>query len=430
MPFPALVKPTLLGALCILLGAFSGQAQPPAPGKCSERPRVIQGRLFVDNQRWCVESVVDAPQIEPLAFTALEVAPDGTLYATRPLTGQVMAVRDTDGDGLPDAMTVFADGLTLPNGLAYHHGDLYVAGGANIYRISTDGAVTRIADDLPSGGGFWTGGLAVGEDDRLYVAIGAPCENCEFDDRQRGAILGMALNGDDRQTVATGFRQPADLAFYRGQLWTLDSAPRTAKSGAFDELNRVEQGGFYGFPYCLGSDAPNIPSDEFDCAQSIPPRLLFGTGANPVSLAAYPYATLPGTQDTLIVALGGEPAQIDFVGYKAVMVSFDENSQPLGVTLLLPYRYESLKQAFEPYDGAGYFSLHIVTLSEQGWGIYPQQPLAVAVSPRGWIYLSLTGGEIVALRPAHQLPADPDRYPLWTPMNPDYQPQNKEAQGD
>ena len=93
MSVTALLKRQTLAALCILLGGFPfvGQAQQAELGKCSLRPAVVQGALFVDNQRWCVENVVDDPQMEPLAFTALAAAPDGTLYATRPLTGQVMA---------------------------------------------------------------------------------------------------------------------------------------------------------------------------------------------------------------------------------------------------------------------------------------------------------------------------------------------------
>ena len=59
-----------------------------------------------------------------------------------------------------------------------------------------------IVDDLPSGTGFWTGGLAIGSGGRLYVAVGAPCGNCEFDERERGAILSMNLDGE----------RPADLS--------------------------------------------------------------------------------------------------------------------------------------------------------------------------------------------------------------------------
>lgn len=398
-------------------------AQQPELGKCTERPRVISGALFVDYLRWCVETVVDDPDIEPLSFTALETAPDGSLFATRPLTGQVMIITESDGDGLPDTMSVFAEGLILPNGLAYHDGYLYVAGGPNIHRINEDGLVELIAFDLPSGAGFPAGGLVVGNDKRLYLAIGAPCDNCEFSQPERGVILSMALDGSDRQVVASGFRRPADVEIFRGQLWTLDSAPFAKQSLALDELNLVKQGNWYGFPYCLGDDHVNIPSGSIDCSSSTPPTVQFGVGARPSSLAAYPYDLLPGAADTLIVVLSGEPSQVDFVGYKVVMLNFDENDQVLGATILLPFRIESNRQAFTPYDSEGFFWRQYITLSELGWGIYPQQPLAVAVNAKGWIYISLTGGQIVALRPANETPPWDNFYPIWTPMHPDYDPE-------
>lgn len=407
-------------------------AQQPELGDCVERSTVIQDGLYVDNLRWCVEGIVDDPTIEPMAFTALEVAPDGTLYATRPLAGKVMIIRDTNDDLFPDAMETFAEGLTLPNGLTYHDDLLYVAGGANLYTIDASGTVTTMVDDLPAGSGFWTGGITIGDDDRLYISIGAPCENCDYDDPQRGAILSMALDGSDRQTVATGFRNPADVEFYRGDLWTLDTSPREYDNHALDELNLVEAGGWYGFPKCLGNDTLNEDIESPTCDDVIQPRLIFGSNATPRSLASFPYDVLPGTKDTLIVVLAGEPTQVDFNGYKVVMVNFDEENKPLGLTLLIPFRKASQRQAFEEYDPIGYRARHIVSLSEQGWGIYPQQPLAVAVSPQGWIYLSITGGEIIALRPVHET-ARPynELYPPWVPMHPDYMPkQNTEAQGD
>ncbi len=399
-------------------------AQQPELGDCTQRPTVIQDVLYVDHLRWCVEGIVDDPSIEPMAFTALEVATDGTLYATRPLSGQVMAIRDTDDDFFPDTMETFATGLTLPNGLAFHDGNLYVSGGANIYQIDQSGTVSTLVDDLPTGTGFWTGGITVGDDNRLYLTIGAPCENCEFDTSERGLILSMALDGSDRQTIATGFRNPADVEFYRGELWTVDTSPRGYDSGAFDELNLIQSDGWYGFPYCLGNDTVNIPSDDINCEDNVYPRLLFGSSATPRSLAAYPYATLPGTEDTLIIVLSGEPTQVDFNGYKIVMVNFDDNNNPLGLTLLMPFRKDSNRQAFEPYTENGYRARHIVTLSEQGWGLYPQQPLAVTVNSRGWIYISITGGKIVALRPVDKIPPPETIYPDWTPMNPNYSPEN------
>jgi glucose/arabinose dehydrogenase len=412
--------------VCVV-GLFSTgliNAQQPELGDCTERPTIIQDVLYVDHLRWCVEGIVHESAIEPMAFTALEVAPDGTLYTTRPLTGLVMVIRDTNDDFFPDMMETFATDLTLPNGLVYHDNMLYVSGGANIYRIDMAGVVEIVVDDLPAGDGFWTGDITIGDDNRLVVAIGAPCEDCEFDPSERGMILSMALDGSDRQTIATGFRNPADVEFYRGALWTLDTSPRKHDSGILDELNQVEIGGWYGFPYCLGNDTVNILSDDITCEDAVRPHILFGSSATPRSLAAYPYDTLPGTEDTLIIVLSGEPTQVDFNGYKVVMVNFDADNQPLGLTLLVPFRKDSGKQAFEPYTEEGYRARHIITLSEQGWGLYPQQPLAVAVNSRGWIYLSITGGRIVALRPVDKLLERDNIYPIWTPMNPNYSPDN------
>ena len=427
MPVPAILgRPRALLAL-ILLIAFSGdlspaRAQPAELPPCGDRPTVISDGFYADQGRWCVEGVLHDRQIEPLSFTAMDFAPDGMLYATMPLAGAVVAIRDTDGDDLPDSMETVAEGLSKPNGLVYKNDYLYVAGGARIYRISQTGALETIVDDLPSGGGFWTGGLAIGGDGRLYVAIGAPCSNCEFDEQERGAILSMNLDGSDRQIVARGFRRPADLEFYRDRLWTLDSAPYQSGRHARDELNLVEPGGWYGFPYCLGAGEPNLASADIDCQDSVSPVMLFGSGAVPISLAAYPHDTLPGAKDTLIVVLSGEPSQIDIVGYKVIMITFDEENRPLGATILLPYRYNSLRQAYLPYRGEGLRWERYILVSEAGFGIYPQQPLAVAVHPRGGIFISLTGGRIIALRPRLNFADRAHRYPVWTPMNPNFDP--------
>ena len=411
-----------LSLFIIFAAAINGAAQQPDLPECADRPRTVIGGSYADNIRWCVESIVHDPSLEPLSFTALEAAPDGTLFATRPLAGKVMVIRDTDGDTLPDTMDSFADGLSLPNGLAYHAGALYVAGGAQIYRLSQAGDVTTLVDDLPTGSGFPTSGIAIGADNRLYLAMGAPCSFCAFDEPERGAILSMTLDGDERRVVAAGFRNPADLEFFRGQLWSLDSAPPQRQVNALDELNLVQEGGWYGFPHCLGKATDGIAAPSLTCDKSIAPVMQFGSGAVPSSLAAYPHDVLPGTKDTLVVVLKGEPSQIDIVGYKVIMVTFDDDNQPLGAAVLVPYRLESGRSAYTPYRSEGLFWEEFIHISELGFGIYPQQPLAVAVSPQGWIYISITGGRIIALRPRYDQTDYESFYPIWTPMNPNFDP--------
>ena len=111
------------------------------------------------------------------------------------------------------------------------------------------------------------------------------------------------------------------------------------------------------------------------------------------------------SKDTLIVVLSGQPSQVDFVGYKVIMINFDEHDNPLGATIISPLRLRERAAGLHPLSRpSALLGTQYLHLSELGFGIYPQQPLAVAVSPEGWIYISITGGRIVALRPRYDWP--------------------------
>src|SRR5690606_18984266 len=122
---------------------------------CFERPQ-YRDPPWVYGHLHCLENVYVEPDGAELAITALTAAPDGTLYAARPLDGQVIALADSDGDLLPDSPQVVIDGLTLPNGLAYVGDALYIAGGPHLYRYA-DGTLDMLVDDLPVGPGGWAG---------------------------------------------------------------------------------------------------------------------------------------------------------------------------------------------------------------------------------------------------------------------------------
>lgn len=355
---------------------------------CFEREH-FRDDPWTDGAKWCLEEVINDPSHGALGFTALAVASDGTLYAARPLYGEIYAFSDElDDDLLPDTPHLVASGLTLPNGLAWHDGALYISGGANLYRLR-DGELETLVDDLPSGEGFWTGDLTIGPDERLYVATGAPCDACAPDDPMRGAILSFDLDGGNRQLVATGLRQPFGLAFFGGDLWTVDTA-RDGLDDApmLDELNRVRWGAHFGWPFCVGSDNTPDLEGEFDCADAMPPALVFPTHSTPTGLAAYTSDALPQLQDTLLVVLSGSNNEAHMEGYALASVRFDADGNPSGYDLIIPG---------QPDDADQTFSLQ--QLNYRGSGIWPRHPLDVAVSPQGWVYLSRGDGLIFALRP-------------------------------
>ncbi len=336
----------------------------------------------------CMETVIDDPSGGLLGFTALAVGPDGTLYAARPLTGQVFAITDTDGDLLPDHPTVIADGLTLPNGLDYAGDALYISGGARLYRLR-DEKLDTLVDDLPSGGGFWTGGIAVGPDQRLYVSTGAACDACAPTDPARGAVLSFDLDGGDRQLVATGLREPADLAFAGSALWTVDTA-RDALGGVadLDELNQVVPGANFGFPFCIGADnRPDLGGGR-NCASAAAPALTFPTHSHPVGLAFYRGDALPFLKDTLLVVLAGTVNQAYMDGYAVVGVRLDAQGSPTDSQILIPAQSTEKGEQFS-----------LQQYNYRTSGFWPRRPLDVAVDPRGWVYISVGDGLIISLRP-------------------------------
>ena len=92
---------------------------------------------------------------------------------------EIRMLEDVDGDGKFDKSTLFADKLTIPQGICWHNGSIYTASPPNVWRL-TDTNGDGVADDrkvLVTGFPF-TGmsddmhGGSLGRDGRLYFAAG------------------------------------------------------------------------------------------------------------------------------------------------------------------------------------------------------------------------------------------------------------------
>lgn len=375
----------------LMFGLFIGRtdAQPNMLG-CAQRPTSLSQPWISSSSGICLEEVVNDPSLGELAFTSLAVTPDNVLFAARPHAGEVWMLTDADGDGLPETPELAASGLTLPNALAYHDGALYISGGGHLYRWQC-GILTTLVDDLPSGGGLWTGGVAVYQG-RIYIGIGAPCDACDFDPAaQRGSIISVDLEGGDRRIEARGLRYPADLVVMDGAIWVVDSA----RDGLFDqpdmdELNRFFPGEtpHFGFPGCVGRE--NLPdiSSPIDCANATAPTLTFPSGSRPLGLAVYPGGSLEAIGRGLLVALGGSYNQTELRGYRIAQVRVDENGN-VSAEVLLPV---------DPEPGNPVTAFTIEQINYRDSGLWRGRPYDVAVNAWGWVYISLSGGRILALR--------------------------------
>lgn len=267
----------------------------------------------------------------------LRFTPHGDLLASESRADKVWLIhRDGDGDGYADGKQVLLDTVKQPHGLALRDGWLYIGEGDAVARVRFDpqtrslgGNVERVVRNLPSGGNHWTRTIGFGPDGFLYVSVGSSCNVCIEEDARRAAILRYGADGGEGRVYALGLRNAVGFAWRPGSndLYATDNG-RDLLGDDFPpcELNRVVEGGFYGWPYANGT---NIPDPTFGVtnpdkvAQAIAPVHGFGAHTAPLGIAFYSGEQFPGRyRGAAFVALHGSWNRSQLAGYKVVALLF------------------------------------------------------------------------------------------------------------
>jgi glucose/arabinose dehydrogenase len=169
----------------------------------------------------------------------MAVADDGTIYVTRRAVGDVVMLRDEDGDGKADTKQTVAS-RPMMHGIAIDGDTVYLTTVTEIYRAEiledgTLGPLERIVDDLPAGGQHPNRMVVVGPDGKLYVSVGSTCNACAETDPENATILRVEPDGSSRKIFASGLRNSMD----HGIDWLGDR-----EQG--EELNHIVAGHKYG----------------------------------------------------------------------------------------------------------------------------------------------------------------------------------------
>ncbi len=178
---------------------------------------------------------------------------------------RVKLLEDTDGDGVYDKHTVFADGFREPEdglgaGVLARRGDVYFTCLPKLWLLKdTDGdGKSDIRKALHDGFGIHVGflghdlhGLKIGPDGRLYFSIGDRGINVVNKEGRRlnlpdtGSVLRCELDGSNLEVFARGLRNPQELIFDEyGNLFTHDN---NSDSGDKARVTYLVEGGDHGW---------------------------------------------------------------------------------------------------------------------------------------------------------------------------------------
>ena len=270
----------------------------------------------------------------------LEVTDNGDVLVSLPASGRVVLLqRDDDGDGKADGETELISDLTRPHGVDTHEGWLYIAEAGAVGKIgfdsknrATSGNYEQIVTGLPMGGNHWSRGVKIGPDGRIYVVVGSSCNVCMENDPRRAALLRFNLDGSGSEIFATGLRNTVGIDWQpdTGLLYGVDNG-RDLLGDDFPpcELNVIEQGGFYGWPFANGNRIPDPDLGEGRTAEirgSIAPVHGFAAHTAPLGMVFLRNGLLPESyRRALLVALHGSWNRSERQGYEVVSLHFQED---------------------------------------------------------------------------------------------------------
>lgn len=256
--------------------------------------------------------------------------------ATGVSANRVTLWRDEDGDGVAETRHVFVENQNQPFGMALVGDTFYLGNTDGILAFPyTSGATRlegqgkRLVEFKP--GGHWTRSLIVSADrKRLYAGVGSLSnigdEGMEVE-RGRAAIWELDLDSGRARVFAGGLRNPVGLAWEpaTGALWTVVNE----RDGLGDEtppdyLTSVQEGGFYGWPYCYWGQTVDdrVPQDAAEVARAITPDYALGGHTASLGLCWMPAGTLPGFGDGMVIGQHGSWNRSTLSGYRLIFVPF------------------------------------------------------------------------------------------------------------
>lgn len=271
----------------------------------------------------------------------LRVDATGDLWVSQPSAGTITRLA-LDEAGTVTNREVVWSGLDRPHGFVFDPDDqdvVYIAEEGKIFRtkISTPNERTTLMT-LPTDGGHSSRTIGLGPDKRLYVTTGSSCNVCREDNDKRAAMWVMDRDGRNQQLYASGLRNTVFFTWKGNDIWGTDMGRDLLGDDIPpDEINLIQSGKDYGWPFCYGQRVQDKKFDDSSaaanhCTSSVPASIDLQAHSAPLGLAFVTHPSWPvDWQDDLIVAYHGSWNRTTPTGYMLVRHKFDSAGNYQGV---------------------------------------------------------------------------------------------------
>jgi glucose/arabinose dehydrogenase len=319
----------------------------------------------------------------------------GTIFVGNRQKDKVWAIQDTNGDGRADKKWIIAEGLTMPNGVAFKGGDLYVAEVNRVLRyrnieasLDNPPQAEVVYDQYPSDRHHGWKYIAFGPDGLLYIPVGTPCNICNPENPIYNTITRLNPDGGQPEIFAEGVRNTVGFDWHpqSRELWFTDNGgdnlgtlmanagklPEDQATAYTDsnppcELNRAPKKGMhFGYPFCHGGE---IIDPEFgregDCGKYTPPVQKLAAHVAPLGMKFYTGSQFPQQyRNQIIIAEHGSWNRTQKSGYRLMLVTLNARGEA---------------SSYEPF-----ISGWLDEESQEAWG----RPVDVLVQPDGSLLVS------------------------------------------
>ncbi|WP_102961225.1 YbhB/YbcL family Raf kinase inhibitor-like protein [Mangrovicella endophytica] len=270
----------------------------------------------------------------------IAVSDAGNVYVTRREEGDVLMLRDADGDGKADGAPVTVVARPQTHGIAIHGDKFYLVTVKEVFvadlkEDGTIGELKMLVGDLPDAGQHHNRVMAFGPDGMLYISVGSTCNTCNETNPENATILKMKPDGTQRSIFASGLRNTIGFDWdpATGELWGLDHGiDFLGDDDQPEELNNIRLGGQYGWPhvyadnkiYPQSTPVGGITKEQWKAA-STPMTLGYTAHAAPMQMKFYGGSAFPADYrgDAFATMRGswnrGEPS-----GYEIVHIDFKD----------------------------------------------------------------------------------------------------------